>query len=381
MTGFNVKGWCPGAYQPMQSGDGLVVRVRPRLARLSRAQALGLCDLALTHASGVIDLTNRANLQVRGVTDAGHQDLLAGLADLDLLDDTPETEGRRNIVTAPLRRPGDLVEDLSQALIDRLPDLPGLPAKFGFAVDSGPAPMLGDVSADIRVERSADGSLIIRADGADRGRIVTANTAIDTVIELARWFAAIRPPQTRRMARLLAEHTLPPDWTETPPQAPAPRLKPGPGPAGLCLGAAFGALPAAALRDLIAGSDATGLIVTPWRLFILDGTDTAPDHPFVTTAHDPLLRIDACPGAPYCTSASVETRQIAAQLAPRLTTNATASLHVSGCAKGCARSRPADVTLVGRDGAFDLVRAGCSWDEPRETGLTPQRLTERSDLL
>ena len=26
-----VQGWCPGAHRPMMSGDGLVVRVRPRL--------------------------------------------------------------------------------------------------------------------------------------------------------------------------------------------------------------------------------------------------------------------------------------------------------------------------------------------------------------
>ena len=26
---IEVKGWCPGALQPMPSGDGLLVRVRP----------------------------------------------------------------------------------------------------------------------------------------------------------------------------------------------------------------------------------------------------------------------------------------------------------------------------------------------------------------
>ncbi len=31
MTGWEIKGWCPGALRPMQSGDGLVVRIRPRL--------------------------------------------------------------------------------------------------------------------------------------------------------------------------------------------------------------------------------------------------------------------------------------------------------------------------------------------------------------
>jgi precorrin-3B synthase len=48
-----------------------------------------------------------------------------------------------------------------------------------------------------------------------------------------------------------------------------------------------------------------------------------------------------------------------------------ASLHLSGCAKGCARSGPATVTLVGRDGAFDLVRGGGPADPPARTGLAP----------
>ncbi len=48
-----VKGWCPGAYRPMMSGDGLVVRIRPRLARLERDHVLALCDLAQRYGSGI----------------------------------------------------------------------------------------------------------------------------------------------------------------------------------------------------------------------------------------------------------------------------------------------------------------------------------------
>ena len=39
MNRFEIKGWCPSALRPMQSGDGLVVRVRPRGGRLSAEQA------------------------------------------------------------------------------------------------------------------------------------------------------------------------------------------------------------------------------------------------------------------------------------------------------------------------------------------------------
>ncbi|HWL21327.1 MAG TPA: precorrin-3B synthase, partial [Bradyrhizobium sp.] len=57
MTGFSIKGWCPSAYRPMQSGDGLVVRIRPRGGRLSAGQASAIADLAERHGNGLIDLT------------------------------------------------------------------------------------------------------------------------------------------------------------------------------------------------------------------------------------------------------------------------------------------------------------------------------------
>ena len=53
----------------MQSGDGLVVRMRPRGGRLSAAQAAGIAELAERYGNGLIDLTSRANLQIRGVSE------------------------------------------------------------------------------------------------------------------------------------------------------------------------------------------------------------------------------------------------------------------------------------------------------------------------
>ena len=91
---------------------------------------------------------------------------------------------------------------------------------------------------------------------------------------------------------------------------------------------------------------------------------------FITAPGDPLLAVDACPGAPFCPQASVETRALARQLAPHV----TGSLHVSGCAKGCARRHPADTTLTGRDGVYDLVEGGGPADPPARVGLTAETL-------
>jgi len=374
----DAKGWCPGALRPMQSGDGLIVRVRPVLARLSAAQVDGLCMLSQTFGNGTIDLTSRANLQLRGFDETGLEAVQDALATLDLLDADAETETRRNIISAPFWQPNDQTEALSRGLIDRLGDLPDLPGKFGFAIDTGPARVLGGVSADIRMERDRDQNLIVRADGAGGGRLVDAGTAIDAVIEMARWFETTRDASTRRMAAAVARGELPADWQRQPPCDPAPTLEPGQIGDDAVYGVPFGRINAADLRALMQASGGDTLTVTPWRMFALPGTQLRALPGFVTTPDAALMQVDACPGMPNCASASVETRQLAQALAPRY---GAAGLHVSGCAKGCARPRAAHHTLVGRDGLFDLVEAGCSWDEPERRGLSPAALLSGTETL
>jgi len=100
MSAAMVKGWCPGALRPMQSGDGLVVRVRPFGGRLDAAQISGLAHLAERHGNGLIDVTSRANLQIRGVSESGHRLLLDGLAQLTLLD-PDAVDALRSVLTEP----------------------------------------------------------------------------------------------------------------------------------------------------------------------------------------------------------------------------------------------------------------------------------------
>ena len=366
MSGM-VKGWCPGAWRPMMSGDGLVIRVRPRLARLERAAALGLAEIAARHGSGVIELTRRGNVQIRGVAPGDHDAVLGGLDALGLIDPDPETESRRNILVQPFWQQGDATHGLATQLARALPDLPDLPAKFGLAIDAGTAPVLTRDPADIRIERAATG-LVVRAEGAPAGRAVTQDTAISTVLDLARWFATTRAKPERRMPALLARVDLPRRFTGTCPLPPAPVARPGIGPHGPLAGAPLGQVTAADWDR--AARAATALRITPWRMLVLEGGDTVPE-PFVSRPDDPILSVDACPGAPFCAAATVATHAVARALAGQAD-----SLHVSGCAKGCARSRPAAVTLIGRDGRFDLVKNGRAGDTPVRRGLTPSEITD-----
>lgn len=371
------KGWCPGAYRPMRSGDGLIVRVRPRLGRLTLVQALGLCEAARRFGSGILELTNRANLQLRGVRESQHLQLVAALAGLGLIDDDPALEQRRNIVVAPLWRAGDDTERLANELAARLGELPPLPAKFGFAVDAGAAPVLVGTSSDVRIERGREGGLIVRADGAREGVAVDPSTAIDVVIALASWFATIGGGT--RMKAHLAQHALPAALAPT--TAPAPHAalpSPGPTPLGPAYGVAFGQMAASSLEQLLHDGAAEALRVAPRRAIILENASWAASSEFITAHDDPLLNVNACPGAPGCSSATVETRLLARKLAPLLAGTARPgvprTLHVSGCAKGCARGQAADLTLVGREGSFDIVRAGTAWDRPSCTGVAPHAL-------
>ncbi|MDG1425553.1 MAG: cobalamin biosynthesis protein CobG, partial [Paracoccaceae bacterium] len=98
---------------------------------------------------------------------------------------------------------------------------------------------------------------------------------------------------------------------------------------------------------------------------------------FITCHKDPLLQINACPGQPMCQSATVETRPLARALAGKI----KGKLHISGCSKGCARSKDADITLVGENGTFNLIQDGHAGDTPQKTGLTGPRILKTLDSL
>lgn len=388
MTAWEIKGWCPGALRPMQSGDGLVVRIRPPLGRLTPAQALAIASAATAHGNGIIDLSARANLQLRGVTETSHAPLLDDLRAQDLIDPDIETESLRNLIFTPFkaslaapssegegsggRYPTDSVDALATALTAALTRMPRLPGKFGFALDAGPRPVLTEASADIRVERSADGRLILRPDGHPLGQPVTDLAA--EVIAMADWFVGNGgiTDGRGRMAALVARGGIPPGCTVAP-ATPQPRPKPGLHAEGALVALAFGQMRAETLAALAAMGHE--IRPTPWRMLLLAGATLAPAIPgLITNPADPILRVTACTGAPACPQAQGETRQLAQHLARHLPERET--LHLSGCAKGCAHPAAAELTLTATDHGYDLIRNGSASDTPSLTGLTPTALTD-----
>lgn len=364
-----VKGWCPGAHRPMMSGDGLLFRVRPFFGELSREQAFGLCDLAERFGNGMLDLTSRANLQIRGVAEVNQTALLEALDRLGVIDADPAVEKCRNILMPPDWSAGDATHALYCRVLETLPSLPDLPGKFGVTIDTASQPCLREGSADFRFEHSTSGALILRADGAPRGRAVTDDTAMDALRDMAQWFIGSGGFSAGRMARHLANCSLPTGWADVSPRSQVTTPQVGAAPGGTILGAPFGKIVCTDLRALLQNSQAMHLRPMLGRKLMVCDAQVTEAAGFVTTPSR-LMDVHACPGAPYCPAASVKTAQLARALAP--VTNG--SLHVSGCEKGCAFPRAAATTFVGRGGTFDLVSEGQPWDEPCQRGLSPDTL-------
>ena len=383
MSASMVKGWCPGALRPMQSGDGLVVRVRPFGGRLEANQIAGLAELAERHGNGLIDVTRRANLQIRGVSEESHRPLIDGLARLQLLDPDPDIEARRNILVTPFWTVGDesqaLAAELEEALAESALDLP---TKFGFAIDDGKSRVLAGDSADVRIERDRGGRLLVRADGARFGHSVARGEAVSTALALAAWFVAsggAKGGRGRMAAHIAAGAALPAALRgETEPAPVMPASRPGHYPQGALVGVAFGQMLHATLHQLSGCGHA--LRMTPWRMVLSEGKREMPSGAgLITEPHDPALRVIACSGAPRCREAHADTRALAAALAPRIALDTR--LHVSGCAKGCAHSGPATLTLVATRDGFDLVRSGSTRDMPALRGLSGAEIVKSPSVL
>lgn len=408
-----VRGWCPGALRPMQTGDGLLVRLRITGGVLPARLAMSLAQASTEFGNGLIDLSARANLQLRGVTEKTLPPLTRWLRGLGLLDENPEAEAVRNVIASPLAGLDDtaaldiraLVGALEQRLVDD-EDLHALPGKFGFAIDDGGAIGLDGAPADIRLRA------VPAPYGEARLMIALAGTAADGPVafcqpgdgpdaaaRLARAFLRLRDEPAgpaRRMAQLVARVGATRIF-EASDLAPAarPASLPTRSPAALfdmpktrygvavALAAPFGRWTAEDLRTLAVLSRTTGsaeLRLTPYRAILLPLLSSMEAKEireqwaeiFIVSADDPRLAVAACPGAPACDNASTGTQAdaLALAVAARPLAARGIALHVSGCPKGCAHPGAAAVTLVGVNGAYDLVECGSAADPPARRGLS-----------
>jgi precorrin-3B synthase len=181
---------CPGALRLHAAADGPLARVRVPGGRLTGAQLAAVHGLAGRWGDGHVELTSRANLQLRALNDAPVEELAAELRRAGLLPSETH-ELVRNIVASPLAG-GLPVGALDRALCAD-PALAELPGRFLFALDGG----AGDVAfgADVAA-LPLDGEVAITFAGVDAGLRVPPAEVIPALLAAAHAFLAERAAST-----------------------------------------------------------------------------------------------------------------------------------------------------------------------------------------
>jgi precorrin-3B synthase len=377
----------------MLTGDGLLVRLHPPRNALTPDQLAYVAELASRHGNGQIEISGRGNLQLRGIREEAHQALVDDLLEAGLVDEADGDGPNRLVLTSPLAgRAADELLDaaaLAQAVERAGRTVSGLPAKFSIVIDGGGALALDGFAADLRLRAVADGMIAFGLPGDHWFGPVVVDEAPVLAVRLLDGFIAASRQSSGQVRRI---RDLKPDERNalaalsglTPLPVLAARPKPTPigiaaerdGTVAALAGLRFGRTDTAGLRrlsDLARKAGVHEIRVSPWRGFAFCGLSAdaatslqAPlrSEGLIVEADDPRLAVSACTGAPACTRGEAPVLADAAVLsdaiAPLLADGL--SLHVSGCAKSCAHPGRADLTLVGRDGCYDVIVDGGTGD-------------------
>ncbi|MBB4822487.1 precorrin-3B synthase [Pseudomonas alcaligenes] len=395
---------CPGLLRIVPAKDGGICRIKLPCGRLQAGTAEALSIAAHGHSGGVLEATNRANLQIRGVTPGNEQALITELLAIGLGAATPGADDVRNLMVSPAAGldPQALqdIRSLATRLLALLEDNPRfhvLSPKFALLLDGGEALAMLDHPNDIwlaAMEPGKDGLFAFglagcppRETGDAPALAAVPGARVPALVEaLLDLFLELATPQQARMRdllgslgaeRLLAElrQRLPfplhdaGNWrraaSDLRPVGVLPQLQ-----AGLYLVGAIpplGRLQASQLLTLAELAQRHGdgsLHMTPWQSVLLPnvpGQETAPllaelaALGLCTDIDAPLARIQACTGSAGCAKGLADTKADALTLAAVLPDGA--QVHLCGCPRSCAAANVAPLTLLATgDGHYDLYR-------------------------
>lgn len=395
MTAFSAqdvrtRGACPRLAAPMETGDGLLARIVPSGPIAIDAFA-ALCAAAQTHGNGLMEITARGSVQVRGLDRASAPQFAASVEALDIGYDNDVPVLATPLPHAPSApiRAQDLAAEIRAAIVQRdfVSVHKSLAPKVSVIVDDGGAISLDTLAADIRlraVEHESPAKILVMigndgALGSPLGLAAPEN-APQLVCDLLQVIAA--RGTDARARDILREEGLEPFMSaarstlEPTPPIPTPRQsetiglhKLHDGQCAIGISLPFGqtqALDLIALLRIARANGAAWVATAPQRTLLLGpisemtafALGTAADTlGFVVDARDARRRVVACAGAPACTSGLIPARSLAAEIASRLGQGKMA-VHVSGCAKGCAHHHPAPLTIVGTAQGAAFVRDG-----------------------
>jgi sulfite reductase beta subunit-like hemoprotein len=311
-----VRGACPDVAVPMDARDGPLVRVTIPGGIITSEQARVLAAVAERHGNGIIEITNRANVQVRGVTDQPAAARLVVAAELS--SGTPQGDRARAILASPTA--GVDAEELYDT-----------------------RPIVRRVVAELELRQAAGG------DGS-----AALEPKFSVVVDGG---GAVHVRDRRGTERLVA------DGFGTAP-CPAPiGVVPARQPGHVWVGAApmLGRTSPEILVALAQLTERFGdgdLRLTPWKGLIIAGVAAARGHDLVAGLErleltvdpaDPALWVIACAGSTGCDHGLADVQGLARGLIDTARQHALGDLpaiHLSGCEKCCASRDPALVTWI-----------------------------------
>jgi precorrin-3B synthase len=383
---------CPGLLRVVQALDGGICRIKLPGGTLAGDQARAIVAAAQRHASGVLELTNRSNLQIRGVRTESERDLIQELLDADLGPSVADADDVRNIMLSPAAgldrtlimdtRP--LANDLLALLQDNR-SLHALSAKFSIQLDGGESLCMLEHAHDfwLRALPGIPQQLAFGLAGCPTDRplgVVAATDARQLVEAILLAFLECAQPQHSRMRQLLESISggellrrvqarlifplLPVagHWhrqqlaTDVPIGIIAQRQT------GMTMVAASAPLGRIDARQLLAVAELAqlhgdgSLRLTPWQGLLIpnvqadeaDAVLAALGHAgLLTNSADPLANLIACTGSSGCARGLADTKNDALKFAACLHEHdVRPQVHLSGCSRSCAAAHVAPFTLL-----------------------------------
>ncbi|NVZ67618.1 precorrin-3B synthase [Pseudomonas costantinii] len=378
---------CPGLLRIVQALDGGICRIKLAGGSISAVQAHAVADAAQAYAGGVIEATNRANLQIRGIG-AEQEALIAMLLAADLGPNNAAGDDVRNLMLSPsagidpqmLFDTRPLAEQIL-ATLQNHPRFYELSAKFAVQLDGGEALAMLEHHHDLWLsafEQEGEILLAFGLAGCPGLDVPLAAVPLDQghalVVAVLEAFLDLATPAQTRMRHLAVDNLL---NQLSLPLLPIDGFKRPASGALLHLGtypqhkkdqfyvvavAPLGRLDSMMLKGAARLASEYGdgtLRFTPWQGVLLPNvknpgavTEGLEQLGFLCSVDQPLARMIACAGSSGCGKGLADTKADAVLLAAL---HPDPHVHLSGCSRSCAAAHVAPVTLLAvSPGHYDL---------------------------
>ncbi|MGC8550331.1 MAG: precorrin-3B synthase [Acidobacteriaceae bacterium] len=390
---------CPGVVHAVQAKDGLLIRIRVPGGLIEANQLRTVANLAHNFTDGTIEITSRANLQLRAIRNEDLPHIIESISLAGLLPSPPH-DRVRNMFTSPiagfdrdeLLDPRPLVRELDQRLQSE-PTFANLHPKFSFAIYGGPVRFSRDLD-DIAIEAvniNSAPQFHLSIGGLSFGLIVNRSDAVECMLATAKICVRLAnecgvPVRAKSVMKIpgasqhitdALSHLLTPS-PMAPPTHAVNELPVGVYPTtqddrvSIIPSVPLGRLNPEQARCLADMSNQWkgDLRLAPWRGVVLGSIPKSEADTIVGHLHamglscegrDGFQGIAACAGITGCDASLADVRGDAGALAKRLFGHAAPTgwtVNLSGCDKQCARRQGATAELIAGPSGYTLNIAG-----------------------